>query len=55
MQEEEVEEVLKMMTEKMLAMNQRIEVLNERQNDIDNSLPEQPGSDAGKQLHIDGL
>ncbi len=56
MQEEEVEEVLKMMTEKMLAMNQRIEVLNEKQNKIgDQELQTDVSIEDGTQILIPGL
>ena len=58
MQEEEItlEEILILMTEKMLAMNQRIEVLNERQNRIDNQeLQTNVPTDGSRQIHIPGL
>ena len=60
MQEEEVEEILILMTEKMLRMEQELEKLNEKQNvkddkGNDNAVSASKGSDSSKQLTIDDL
>ena len=56
MQEREVEEILILMTEKMLIMEQEIRVLNEKQNKEDNSgMQNTRADDSSKQLPIEGL
>ena len=56
MQEEEVEEILILMTEKMLRMEQELKVLNEkRDNQGNNKLPEDVPTDSSKQIPITGL
>jgi len=56
MQEKDVEEILILMTEKMLIMEQELKVLNEKQNKEDDNGQQKPGrTDGGKQLSITGL
>ena len=56
MREQDVEEILILMTEKMLIMENEIRVLNEKQNKEDNSGMQNTGADdSSKQLSITGL
>ena len=56
MQEEELKKVLEIMLDEMDKMQKQIEVLNERQNRIDNQeLHEDVPTDSSKQRHIPGL
>lgn len=56
MQEEEIKEAFETIYELMEVILKKIEVLSERlDNDRDNQVQEQSGSDAGKQLPFDGL
>ena len=59
-EEKELNEVLEMMVEKMLAMDKRIGELNEKQNSQadkgnDNDMPGEARSDASKQIPFGGL